>query len=286
MVKMKNLILLLFVLCLAACKENKILKSINASIETHDSNVDANTLELDANKWWTYDYNNISLAADFIALNDTSEKITKNEFLAMLTTGNYIPLKQQTLDSLKTYKLFKLGAKADESIRSTIKSTASVIYRNFKVEQTNFPDFSFTDLNGKEYNNANTKGKTVVLKCWFIGCKPCVAEFPELNELVERHVGNENILFISLAMDSKHDLDSFLLKKEFKYETIPNQRAFMDTILEVKQYPTHFVINEIGKIVKVVNKSSELISYLEEGQILRIKENKNPPPPPFSPSSK
>jgi len=277
---MKNLLLLILILCLTSCKENKNSQIENARISSQHPNVDFNSLELDHKKWWTYHYNNISLSSEFIAMNDKSEVINKSDFLEELTTGNYIPLKLETLDSLETFKLFKLESTADIRIRTSIKSTSALIFKHFKMEGTSFPDFRFADLNGKEYTNDNTKGKIIIIKCWFINCEPCIAEFPELNQLVEEHKNREDILFISLATDSKSDLDKFLSKKVFKYETIPNQEEFMEKTLGVRQYPTHFIVNKNGKIEKVVNKSSELISYLEKGQILSIKENKNLPPPP------
>ena len=151
------------------------------------------------------------------------------------------------------------------------------------MEGTYFPDFKFTDLNGEKYNSDNTKGKTLILKCWFINCKPCIAEFPELNQLVERNSDQEDILFISLAMDSKENLDKFLAKKAFRYKTIPNQREFMEKTLNIKLYPTHFIIDKNGLIEKVVNKSSELISYLKDGQPVDGKQSENLPPPPPAP---
>lgn len=280
---MKNLLILIVIFCSISCKENKDSKIKNTEVNTHKSNVDFNSIELDYKKWWTYHYNTISLSSEFIALDDKSETISKNNFLEKLMSGDYIPLKLITTDSLRMYKLFKLDESADKGIRSTIKNTSAVTYKYFKMEGTNFPKFNVTDLNGKEYNNDSTLGKILIVKCWFINCKPCIAEFPELNELVEEYANREDVLFIALAMDTKADLDTFLTKKVLKYETIPNQEEFMEKTLDVNQYPTHLVVNQNGIIEKVVNKSSELISYLKEGQILNKKENKNLPPPPPPP---
>lgn len=44
------------------------------------------------------------------------------------------------------------------------------------------------------------------MKTWFIGCKTCLAEFPELSEMVENQHQNENLLFISLANDEAEPL--------------------------------------------------------------------------------
>lgn len=269
-----------------SCKEKRNGQNTEDQLVLEKINAEFNILESNFKDWWAYHENNISLTADFVALNEHSEEITKDQFLKALTTSEYIPMNLDLPDNLNTYKLFKLSESADKSIRSTIKSTTKVIYKRFKMEGTNFPKFSFNDLNGKEYNNDNTLGKRLIVKCWFINCKPCIAEFPELNQLVEDYEDREDFVFIALAIDHKEDLDIFLSKKVLKYETVPNQEEFMEKILDVKQYPTHFVIDKSGTIEKVLSKSSELISYLKEGQVLNLKEEKNlPPPPPPPPPS-
>lgn len=281
---MKKLLLILTVMACISCKEwgnGQKQEDISASEKI---NAKFMVLETSFNDWWTYHENNISLSSDFVALNTQSENITKDQFLQSLISSEYIPLKLNSADSLSTYKLFKMSESADKSIRSTIKSTSKFIYHHFKMEGTKFPKFSFADLNGKKYDNDSTLGKTLIVKCWFINCTPCIAEFSELNQFVEDYENREDFLFIALAMDSKEDLDKFLAKRTFKYETIPNQKEFMAKTLNVKLYPTHFIVNKNGIIEKVVNKASELISYLEEGQILSIEKNNSLPPPPPGPA--
>jgi peroxiredoxin len=202
--------------------------------------------------------------------------------LEKLTTGNYIPLKIKSDDKVEIYKLFKLGSNADKSIGSTIKNESLTNLKHFKMEGLPLPEFNFTDLNGNKYTNENTKGKTIILKTWFINCKACVAEFPELNEFVEKYKQRNDMIFVSLALDSKAELENFLQKNDFEYQVVPNQKEFIDKKLNLQMYPTHIIVDKSGTIIKVVNKASEMISFLEN-------ENKQtekiPPPPPPPPAS-
>jgi len=136
------------------------------------------------------------------------------------------------------------------------------------MEGTVFPKFDLKDLNGVEYTNEKTKGKTVVLKCWFIACAPCVAEFPQLNELVEKYKNRDDIVFVSLAFDSKEKLEPFLLKKPFRYAVVPDQKQFMFSDLDIKSYPTHIIIDKNGIIRKVVTSADEMIDALENDVLL------------------
>ena len=133
---------------------------------------------------------------------------------------------------------------------------------HFKMEGNNIPDFHFTDLNGKVYDKLSTKGKIVVLKCWFIHCVACVREFPELNKLVDENQNRRDLLFISLAIDTRKDLQKFLEQKEFKYAVIPEMENYLTNKLNITEYPTHFLIDKNGKILKVVNRIDELTPFL------------------------
>jgi cytochrome oxidase Cu insertion factor (SCO1/SenC/PrrC family) len=226
-------------------------------------NVDFEYIKKDYMKWWAYHNSAIKLSSNFIAINDSSNIINKAEFLKKLTSGDFIPLKLISKDSNIYYQLFKLDQTSDKEIRITIKNTSLDAYKYFQMEGKNFPKFHFKDLNGVEYTTENTKGKIVILKCWFIRCASCVAEFPELNDFVKKFKARNDILFISLALDSKDDLVKFLLKKPFDYAVVPDQKDFTQNILKITSFPTHIIIDRNGVIQKVVGKANEMILTFE-----------------------
>lgn len=241
-------------------KEKEENKSMSENIETK---IDLKEMESNFMKWWTYYNNNISLSSNFIGLNEQSDTIGKKQFLEKLTSGKFIPIQLKSKNNIQIYALHKLDSLADKSIGSTIKDESLTSLSYFNMEGLAFPEFKFTDLNGNVYTNENTKGKTIIIKTWFINCVACVAEFPELNELVEKYKNNKKIIFISLALDEKNKLVDFLKRKDFKYEIIANQDEFITKKLNLHSYPTHIVVNKNGVITKVVNKASEMITFFE-----------------------
>jgi peroxiredoxin len=134
-------------------------------------------------------------------------------------------------------------------------------------------------MKGMHYNNDSLIGKKTIIKTWFIACKPCIAEIPELNELLENYRNKKNIQFLSLALDKKEPLIKFLNKKEFKYEVISEQENLIQNKLNLRGYPTHLIIDKKGHIEKVLDTASELITYLENKQPVKQKESNLPPPP-------
>lgn len=263
-----------------SCNDKLKQNQSTEQIENLEPKINLNELETDFMKWWTYHSDNISLSSNFIGLNEQSDTIDKKQFLEKLSTSNYIPIKLKSDGGFETYKLFKLNSSANESIGSTMKNESLTNLKYYKMEGLSIGEFDFTDLNGFNYTNANTKGKTLILKTWFINCKPCVAEFPELNEFVERQINRNDIIFVSLALDSKAELESFLKKKYFEYKVVPNQDHFIEKKLNLQMYPTHIIVDKNGKILKVVNKASEMISFFEIEKKLTA-EIPTPPPPPM-----
>ena len=124
------------------------------------------------------------------------------------------------------------------------------------------PNFNFVDLDGKEYNSKIMDGKWVVVKLWFIGCKPCIAEMPQLNELVEQYKNREDIVFLSLAWDSPEKLEQFLKKTRFDYAVVPNEKQYIMETLGIEAFPTHMIVKN-GVIVEVVSNAVSLENSLD-----------------------
>lgn len=270
---------MLIAISITSCKE-KSHENIDSK-EKFEPAVNVNDLTTNFQEWWTYYYFNIALSSNFSGLNEKSDTITKKQFLEKLITGNYIPLKMASNSESEAYKLFELDSNAHKDISTTIKNESLLSLKHFKMEGHEFPKFEFFDLNGNHYTNENTKGKTIVIKTWFIKCTACVAEFPELNEFVEANKQNNDIVFVSLALDSKSELESFLQKKDFEYQVVPKQKEFIRK-LDLQVYPTHLIIDKKGEIVKVVNRASEMIAFFEDEEKIQSTKKIPPPPPPTS----
>ncbi|MFD0933299.1 TlpA family protein disulfide reductase [Psychroflexus salinarum] len=283
--KKLNIILSILLFCFISCKESPEKKSEIEKQELSKPLMDYEDLISDYDKWWSYHYNEISLVLDFEALNEKSEKISKEKFLKKLISGNFITIEVQSNDSSSTYKLFNLPKKLENGISNTIKNDSYRAFKLYKMEGNKFPDFKAVDINGIEYNNEKFKGKTTVIKTWFIACKPCIAEMPELNRLVDNYKNN-NLQFLSLAQDDKEALISFLKRNEFKYDVLPNQEHLIENELNLTAYPTHLIVNKKGIIEKVFDKASGVISYIDQDYLLinDKKTNSTPPAPPAPPA--
>ncbi|HKJ48051.1 MAG TPA: TlpA disulfide reductase family protein [Christiangramia sp.] len=277
----KSFYLLFILLSILSCKQNTEEKPEPVELQPM---VSVDELMADHVNWWAYQYYDISLSSNFKPLDTNSNALSKEKFLTKLTSGEYVPIEMKA-DSAKVYKLYEIPATADKSIKETIKSLAASELHFFKMEGTDFPDFEATSLEDKMVNSSSLKGKTTVLKTWFIACKPCVAEMPVLNKVVDKYQ-KEDVQFISLALDKAPQLKTFLESQEFKYTVLPEQKDLIQNELKLNAYPTHLVIDKSGKIEKVFSKGTDLIAYLENHTALKAQDHnsKLPPPPPPPPA--
>lgn len=217
--------------------------------------------------WLYYERDNIVWSADYISLDTALNKISKENFLKRLITGNYLPLKIRAKDSSLCYQLCLINESADKEIGKVISQKAGTEYNYYKMEGQLLPSFNFTDMNGNVYNNSTTKGKIVVLNCWFIHCQPCNEEIPRLNQLVKKFRNQKDILFIGLAFDAEDELKKFLSKTIFKYAIVAYKEDYLENDLKIISYPTHLIINREGKIVKVIDRSIEELTNALNNEI-------------------
>ena len=118
------------------------------------------------------------------------------------------------------------------------------------IFNVNMPSFESKTLDGRTVDTSYFKGKTTILNFWFIGCKPCVAEIPGFNALVEKY-GTKDFHYLAIGRDSSADIEEFLQKHPWKFDIIPDGTAIIeDTFQTMWGFPTTMVIDENGMIVE------------------------------------
>lgn len=233
------------------------------SILIIDPVVDPNVIVSNFTNFWAYYTNKVKLYDDFLSYDSQGKGISKGEFLKQLTTGRYFPLLLYGQDETLIYKLQELTKKADPIIAAYMKQFSNEELVFYGMLGKPLPDFRFEDIDGNVFTPKNTLGKVVLVKCWFIGCVACVEEMPDLNKLVKSYEGRSDIVFISLAPDSKEALKKFFSRKHFEYRNVFGQSDYLQRI-NVSSYPTHFLIGKDGKVLRVLKDDAALTAALKK----------------------
>ncbi len=149
------------------------------------------------------------------------------------------------LDSLQ--RLFPLVNVKQKDFTSFIASLKPNQDKNMANKDL-APNFSGTDLKGNKVSLADLKGKIVVLNIWGIGCGPCIAEMPMLNELVKTYQNQPDVVFIAITADQKDALTNFFKNRSFAYKVI-NNAGNISAQFNTNALPVHMVIGKNGEVI-------------------------------------
>ncbi|MEQ8240932.1 MAG: TlpA disulfide reductase family protein, partial [Cyclobacteriaceae bacterium] len=120
-----------------------------------------------------------------------------------------------------------------------------------KHTDNKLPFFELTDLSGEKISSSELEGKKIHINIWSTTCKPCIEEFPELNQL-KKDYENQDYIFIGMAPESEKKIGKLLAKRPLDYIIIPNAQDYLDE-LGVEAFPVNFFVNEKGIIKKVIH---------------------------------
>jgi peroxiredoxin len=163
---------------------------------------------------------------------------------ALLRKGSY-SLKAENPKNVNTaFYLVELSEKEKASrLERMGKPRESEAFTNGQK----IPLFNLVDIEGRKIKLKEAAGKIIVMNFWFINCKPCRMEIPELNEMVAQFKNNDKVIFVGIALDQRADLRAFLTETPFAYSIIDNGRFEADKY-GVKLYPTHVIVDPEGKV--------------------------------------
>jgi thiol-disulfide isomerase/thioredoxin len=131
------------------------------------------------------------------------------------------------------------------------------------------PEFSVTDIHGKQYSLEDLKGKIVVLNLWFINCKPCIMEMPKLNRIAEKYKTKE-VVFIGVSvMDTKTEILEFLKKTKFEYALVPNEPTLSDKFGTIA-FPTNIIIDKNSIITYMTSGYASVYTEQIDAEINRL----------------
>lgn len=113
-----------------------------------------------------------------------------------------------------------------------------------------FPEFEVKDTEGKEWTNANIEGRPLVLNFWYTGCRPCIAEMPELNRWMELY---PNVTYLAATFDGPERIKKIVEGRPFHFTQIADDLFFFTTF-DVSSMPITILADKKG-----------IVRYIEEG---------------------
>jgi peroxiredoxin len=188
----------------------------------------------------------VQLDENTIVKDSSGARVPYPDYMKMVASGAYTldPIKDKN-GQVSAYKLRPTKA-ADAGKRSTAANSGSGNYK--KPEPGDIlPSFTLTDMNGKEFQSDELKGKILVMNFWFMKCIPCLNEMGDLSKLANSYKNNPNVIFIAPDWEKHDAVESFLESHPFAYHVCPEANTLVDQ-LGIQVYPANLVVGRDGKI--------------------------------------
>ena len=105
------------------------------------------------------------------------------------------------------------------------------------------------DLQNRQFDLRQTKGKLVLVNFWATWCLQCLREFPSLQKLQER-LSSESFEIVAIAVqDRLKRITKFLEDKAFDFTFVLDLKGEIYKKYGVRVLPTTFLIDKQGRMI-------------------------------------
>jgi cytochrome c biogenesis protein CcmG/thiol:disulfide interchange protein DsbE len=111
------------------------------------------------------------------------------------------------------------------------------------------PDFSLSDMDGRQRPMSSYQGKVVLLHFWATHCLPCRKEMPILHHMHHDFDPKDlELVCVSVDKGGKGKIEGFMNDIDLQFNTLLDPDGDVRKIYEVRALPTTYLIASDGKI--------------------------------------
>jgi cytochrome c biogenesis protein CcmG/thiol:disulfide interchange protein DsbE len=112
------------------------------------------------------------------------------------------------------------------------------------------PDFTLSDINGKQVSLSDFSGKVVILDFFASWCPPCRQEIPDFIAL-EKAYSEKGFAMLGVALVNVSDARDFAGKYDINYPVLVDDGNVSNLYGPIRSIPTTFVLDKSGKVAKL-----------------------------------
>lgn len=222
----------------------------------------------------------------YIKLLKLNNKTKESEEL-LLKIARKGELNKEMIVQLESLYIAKNGTNENfevyiDSLQSGVQSFIIKELKNKMINKT-APTFTLKDLNGKRVSLEDYKGKIVILDLWATWCAPCIASFPAMQKLVDKHT---DVVFLFIAVHEKGNnplkkVQNFIQKNDYTFKVLmdepitENSKEYkIISLYNPNGIPSKYIIDSKGMLQfesigfdtdsQLINEIDAMISLLNE----------------------
>lgn len=168
--------------------------------------------------------------------------------------------------------------KAYNNLSSTIKETkvARLLEEDLLKAKTLNPGNHFPEMKLKNKNLEeiifNISGmydtEYTLIDFWFSHCGPCIKQFPKLKKIYSEY-NQGKLEIISISTDKTKNVDNWhkiIQQNEIKWHNLLDENGVESSILSINKFPTNFLLNNQGEILRRDISLTELETILKNNK--------------------
>ena len=180
----------------------------------------------------------------------TGEVLDKLEFQQFRDSLHYMMLDSIEGEKMVMFHFKKLTNSNDSTIQHfnySIRVGMEYLVREESYEKIGLsvPRKIFKTLEGDSVQIGGMQAKPTLINLWFVGCKGCVEEMPELNQIKAKY--EDKVNFVSMTFDDESRVLKFLSRTDFNFTHIVNVNEYIEEIGS-SPYPENIFIKRQGEI--------------------------------------
>lgn len=111
------------------------------------------------------------------------------------------------------------------------------------------PDFTLTDMSGKNVTLSDYRGKVVIINFWATWCPPCRAEMPSMETLYQTLKDDGLIMLaVNIEPNGRQAVADFIAQNPHTFPVLLDEQAKVQTLYGVFKFPESFILRKDGTI--------------------------------------
>jgi peroxiredoxin len=115
------------------------------------------------------------------------------------------------------------------------------------------PDFTFSDLDGREVSLSDFIGKVVLVNIWATWCPPCRDEMPSMQKLYEKFKDEHfEMLAVSIDGEGREAVAPFMEQMNLTFPALLDPKEKIRSLYKITGVPESFIVDREGILVHKV----------------------------------
>lgn len=155
----------------------------------------------------------------------------------------------------------EISAYTPASINKSVSNF--LLKQKLKAPGNLFPLIDFVNAN---ITKDSSKSKYTLVEFWFSGCAPCIAQFGELKHIYKKF-NKKGFEIVAISIDKKEAVSKYkelIEKNGYAWPQILDLNGTKTKTIDINSFPSSFLLDSRGVIVKTNVNPEILNSYLED----------------------